>query len=225
LYEAIRQLRRNPTTRQVVLQMWGAGRNDLISETAKPCNLVTAFRIRGNRLDMTVFNRSNDLIWGCCGANAVHFAVMQEYIASMIGIEIGSYWQVTTNLHLYQHHIDMFRKRIFNDHDITIAVNIPYHLIDGIRAYEQTQPLIQYPETFDNDLEDTMAYIDALHMNEKCYDGNIANPFLRDTVIPMATTHRLYKNKQMDDALEEIKKVSAPDWRTAGEEWLLRRQK
>jgi hypothetical protein len=35
----------------------------------------------------------------------------------------------------------------------------------------------------------------------------------------------MYKNKKIDDALEEIKKVAALDWRKAGEEWLLRRKK
>ena len=91
--------------------MWGAGRDDLRSYSAKPCNLIITFRIARDRLDMTVFNRSNDLVWGCCGANAVHFPMLQEYLAGRMEVDVGGYWQVSTNLHLYEEHIKMFQER------------------------------------------------------------------------------------------------------------------
>jgi thymidylate synthase len=225
LLEIIRQLRLNPSSRQCVLQMWGAGRDDLLADKARACNLVATFRIREDCLDMTVFNRSNDLIWGCCGANAVHFAIMQEYIASMIGIKIGSYWQVSTNLHLYESHIQMFRKRIVGDEEITIDVNYAGHLGAGIEQYGSTQPLINHPGVFDKDLEETMDWIHGIHRNKEYYDGNLSNQFLRDTILPMALAHQLYKNKDMKKALEVIQRVTAHDWRKAGKEWLLRREK
>src|SRR6516165_4315621 len=58
LAEIIEQLQKDHTTRQAVLQMWY---DDLISRDSKPCNLVATFRIRKGKLDVTVFNRSNDL--------------------------------------------------------------------------------------------------------------------------------------------------------------------
>ncbi len=225
LEEIILQLRKNPATRQCVLQMWGAGRDELLADKARACNLVATFRIYDNHLDMTVFNRSNDLIWGCCGANAVHFAIMQEYVASMIGVKIGSYWQVSTNLHLYKDHIEMFRKRIIGNEEITIDVNIAYHLGAGIEQYPPTQPLIEYPECFDEELGETVGWIDMIQDNKEHYTGNLSNSFLRDTVLPMALAHHLYKNKELNNALIAITNVVAPDWRKAGEEWLLRRKK
>jgi thymidylate synthase len=225
LEEIIQQLQVNPSSRQCVLQMWNAGRNDLLADKARPCNLVATFRIHDGRLDMTVFNRSNDVIWGCCGANAVHFAIMQEYMASMIGVKIGSYWQISTNLHQYQYHIDQFENRIKGDNEITIDISLSYYLGHGVQSYEPTQPLIEYQEHFNEDLEETMLWIEGIQNNQEHYDGNLSNPFLRDTVLPMALAHQMYKNKKIDDALEEIKKVAALDWRKAGEEWLLRRKK
>jgi thymidylate synthase len=109
LDEIVTQMRKDASTRQAVLQMWGAGRCDLVVNSAKPCNLVAVFRILNGRLNMTVFNRSNDVIWGCCGANAVHFPILQEYLAGKIGVGLGEYWQVTTNLHLYEHHINLMK--------------------------------------------------------------------------------------------------------------------
>lgn len=221
----IDQLRENPSSRQCVLQMWGAGaQDDLMADKARPCNLIATFRVREDRLDMTVFNRSNDLIWGCCGANAVHFPIMQEYVATKLGLRIGGYWQVTTNLHMYELHIDMLKNRIIGNRDITIDVNLAHYLNIGFTQYGPTQDLMEYPNVFDNDLEETMAYIDALHLGEEGYSGNIANSFLRETVIPMATAHAHYKKKNMKEALETVQAVKAQDWQKAGYEWLMRRQ-
>lgn len=52
-------------------------------------------------LDMTVFNRSNDMIWGALGANYCHMGFLQEYMACSLGVEVGVYNQVTNNLHCY----------------------------------------------------------------------------------------------------------------------------
>lgn len=52
-------------------------------------------------LDMTITNRSNDLIWGMLGANYVHFTILQEYMAAKLGVEVGVYNHFTNNAHVY----------------------------------------------------------------------------------------------------------------------------
>jgi thymidylate synthase len=218
LDEIVAQLRKEPTSRQCVLQMWGAGETrELLSYSAKPCNLSAAFRIVGNKLDMTVFNRSNDLIWGCCGANAVHFPILQEYIAGRLELELGYYHQISTNLHLYEEHINMMQKRTnFEEGDF------PDFLRDSW-VYEKTQPLITYPLTFDLELQEIMIWIDGIHENKEVYDGNITNGFLREVVLPMAAAHEYYKNKDKQGAYKAVEAVIAEDWRNAGRQWLDRR--
>lgn len=56
---------------------------------------------RPRYLNMTVFNRSNDLVWGATNANAVCFSFLQEYMAAHLGLEVGKYHQVSNNLHVY----------------------------------------------------------------------------------------------------------------------------
>jgi len=214
LTSLVQLLKEDPTTRQAVLQMWD---DDLQTKgSIKPCNLVATFRIRNDKLDMTVFNRSNDLIWGCCGANAVHFPLVQEYLASMIGIQQGEYWQITTNLHLYQKHLDKFHDRIELGRDLHVALR-------DKGDYENTAPLINDPAHFDEDLEDTMAIIEDVNQDLETYDGNISNTFLANVVIPMARAHRHYKNRAMAEAFVELDKVIAADWKRAGVEWVKRR--
>ena len=83
-----------------------------IGESGKDigCNLVITFKIRHDRLHMTVFNRSNDLIWGLFGANLCQFTTIQETLLSWLkhsGVDmfsnlgLGTYCQVTDSLHVY----------------------------------------------------------------------------------------------------------------------------
>ena len=74
------------------------------------CNLVVTFKIRKDKLDMTVFNRSNDLNWGTFGANLCQFSTIQETMLSWLKnsgekefskLEIGTYYQITDSLHIY----------------------------------------------------------------------------------------------------------------------------
>jgi thymidylate synthase len=217
LHYIISMLKDKPDTRQAVLQMWGAGKEDLFEGDIKPCNLVATFRIRGMMLDMTVFNRSNDLIWGSCGANAVHFPIMQEYVASMIGLNIGKYWQISTNLHLYKKHVTMLVDR---------TRNVESDLLPSLlrtNGYESTLPLVQYPISFDNEIQEVVEMIEDINNDKEIYEGNLSQPFLKNVVLPMAKAHRYYKTRAIAEAVVEIEKVIAEDWQKAGREWILRR--
>ncbi len=210
LAEIIRQLKEDRSTRQCVLQMWGAGFNDLRAERIKPCNLTAMFRVKDHKLHMTVTNRSNDLVWGSCGANAVHFPIMQEYVAQQADLMMGEYWQISNNLHLYMAHLEMLDKRG------TLRW-------DEAASYEQTQRLINSSMYFDDELYTTLDYIDGLYTNKEEYIGNISNTFLLGVVIPMATAHWQYKMGHPKLAIKEVNSVIAQDWRQAGFEWLQRR--
>jgi thymidylate synthase len=67
----------------------------------QPCNLVLLFKIRDNKLDMTVLNRSNDIHWGLFGANLCQFSTILEYMACWLGVEAGTYYHITDSLHVY----------------------------------------------------------------------------------------------------------------------------
>ena len=102
LEEIASALRANPDDRRQVLQMWSA--NSDLGRDGKdvPCNLTATFqRNEDGLLDLTVFCRSNDIIWGCYGANAVHFSILLEYMASQIRCPVGTYTQVSVNWHAY----------------------------------------------------------------------------------------------------------------------------
>jgi len=103
LLDCAELLREDQFTRRAVAQIWDTT-VDLSSNSKDiPCNDLIMFRVNNQtkRLDMTVCNRSNDLVWGMCGANAAHFSMIQEYVAAKAGYPFGYYNQVSNNLHLY----------------------------------------------------------------------------------------------------------------------------
>lgn len=100
------KLTEDPDTRQAVIVISHPQFDNssyTIGEKGKDiaCNLIITFKIRDGRLNMTVFNRSNDLIWGLFGANLCQFSTIQEMLATWLGVEVGTYHQVTDSLHLY----------------------------------------------------------------------------------------------------------------------------
>lgn len=110
----IDNLQTNMEDRRCVLTMFQAG-IDLVGAKRigcpptkdVPCNIAaTLQRDENGRLDLTVFNRSNDIIWGAYFANAFHFGCLLEYLAAYIDCPVGIYRQISVNYHAYDETFD-----------------------------------------------------------------------------------------------------------------------
>jgi hypothetical protein len=100
LYPLINELR-TPGTRRAVLAMWDPVRDLNEEKRDLPCNTHAYFQVIDGGLNMTVCCRSNDIVWGAYGANAVHFSMLQELVAHELGVPVGQYVQFSNNYHLY----------------------------------------------------------------------------------------------------------------------------
>lgn len=214
LDQCIKQLDENPNDRRAVLGMWDP-REDLIKGASGgldvPCNLIAHFRIIHERLCMTVFCRSNDVVWGAYGANAVHFSILQEYVARCLGRECGYYAQVSDDFHVYEHHFPLMTALGDKAAEPTYRLpNSPY------RANELIVPLMSVPKAqWDMELKAVV--------NE---DSTIAatDPFLNGVVIPMMCSFKHYKRNRGQDryigAKEIASQITSWDWKQAAHEWL-----
>jgi len=105
LHMAFNTLSHNPTSRQVVLQIWDAN-IDLPIEEGKPrdadipCNIFSLLKIRDNKLHWMQICRSNDLILGV-PYNFIQFTFLQEVLAGWLGVEVGDYVHICDSLHIY----------------------------------------------------------------------------------------------------------------------------
>jgi thymidylate synthase len=105
LTAAYETLQHNPTSRQVVLQIWdtiadlpnqrGEARNPDI-----PCNVVAFLKIRNQRLEWMQVMRSNDIFRGV-PYNIIQWTSLQEILAGWLGIEPGTYTHFSDSLHWY----------------------------------------------------------------------------------------------------------------------------
>ena len=193
----VKQIEADPTSRQHVLQMWD--HYDLtVDKRDKPCNISICFRVSNGYLDMTVFNRSNDLVWGALGANIVHMTMLHELMASASNQRLGVYRVISNNLHLYEQHWDLM--------DGAINADIWKHT-------KRPTPLALSPAKID--LEAWLTDAESF-----CHGyTEFTHHWFRDVAKPM---EQAYLNKAKRASL--INEIKCPAWRGAADLWQERRQ-
>ena len=213
------RLKKDHTDRRCVLQIWDSiqdlGRNG----KDVPCNTSIYFKINyKGALQMTVSNRSNDIIWGAYGANAVHMSMLQEFMASYVGVPIGEYYQISDNYHAYKEVYDeliqKFLKRDaldFYGQQLLIKYN-PY-------TREEVSP---YPMINTNVKKWGKNLYDFLYRTP-FEDMTFEDPFFNDVAVPIQDSWYLHKEGRTDEAMIEIQNCKATDWSKACWEWFKRR--
>jgi len=98
-------LRENPSTRRAAISIYdGKEISDYSKDT--PCTYAVQFTILNNKLNMSVYMRSNDLWYGFC-IDQYCFSMLQQHVAERLSIEVGSYYHHAHNLHLYNDKINV----------------------------------------------------------------------------------------------------------------------
>ena len=213
-------LRENPDCRRQVLQMWDAPHDLGRAGKDVPCNTHVYFTrdIAGN-LDMTVCCRSNDMVWGAYGANAVHFSYLQEYMAALINCPVGKYTQFSNNFHGYLKTMEPLGQLIAKTRTYKTATMAPNPYSEA-RVYPV--PLVgSYTEQWRQELH--------MFMDQGHTALGYKTPFFRRVALPMLRAFEAWKDRDAGDqrfdvALDELRSCIATDWRLAAEEWLLRRR-
>jgi thymidylate synthase len=216
----ISKLFNNPYDRQAVIAMWDPRptyNNDLLGRwKSRPCNTNIFLRVNNNALDLTVVCRSNDMLWGAHGANAVHFSVLQEYLAARIDAEIGVMYQLSNNAHVYMDEMISVTNRIPNETPLAFALKD-----DRYSQGCSTTPMFVDPEGIDDDIDIFMENYQYGELHQKSY----SNIWFYDVLSIAIMAHRQFKDKKFDVAIGLAKEVAAEDWSAAMTEWIERRAK
>jgi thymidylate synthase len=231
----INHLKNSPESRRVVLQMWNVEDDLLKINTSKDvcCNLSVLLSVREETtdpwnksdpmlnarpllktryLDMTVINRSNDLVWGALGANVVHFSFLQEYIAACLDVEVGVYNQISNNLHVY--------------------LNEKWQPEKWLADYEENRyefwykhsdytisSLVENPVVFGEEIK---SFVNNNHSGNIWH--NWKEPFLERVAVPMCRAFAEHKFRRYDRAVMYMQECISEDWKIAGMNWLLKRK-
>ncbi len=205
------------------------GENDLLGDwRTRPCNTHAYFRVRTDMdatkwppsenprpkmvLDMTICCRSNDAVWGAHGANAVHFSMMQEYVAGRIGVGVGVMYQLSSNYHAYT--------------DTLNKIGDPVHL-NGDDPYENGEvyciPIGSDWESWDEDLRRFMVWHDSAGL--AALPPVYVNDWFRTVAEHVARARWQWTHGMKPNAKETVEQIAALDWRQACKEWFERRVK
>lgn len=225
----VEELKANPDSRRCVLAMWNAS-NVMFDAALKwrntasddffvathggkdvPCNTQVYVDARGGVLNITVCCRSNDIIWGAYGANAVHFSMLAVYLALRIGIPVGEYRQFSNNFHLYTDTFDRTKLERMSD-ESALLHNSDYG------GFEDTTG-----RDFDLDLAGFMVGTEYAGDSQLLERDEFATPFFAYVCVPAFNAWLAHKRKEPTSAMARAQSIQHEDWQLACTQWLERR--
>jgi hypothetical protein len=222
LVPIIKELRDNPTSRRVVLAMWDADCDmDKALHGSKdvPCNTHCYFTVADGKLNMGVICRSNDILWGAHGANAVHFSILLEYVAVQAGYKVGTMVQLSWNYHLYEGVMKVpilamadAARDYYANGDTTIT---PLFSQAAMPLFERDLPVfMDFAEPKNNPSQ-------SMPRRFK-HAPELEHPFLRDVALPMLRSWDFFKAADLFGAASFAAAIDG-DWGKATAEFMQRR--
>lgn len=219
----IQILEKDPASRRAIINMWDP-RIDLYVPNGGPvpkdlpCNMTCVFSVRDEQLNMAVYNRSNDIVMGCYGANVVHMSMLQEYVALYLKVPVGWYEQVSYSWHAYVENWSKFTAGQTVDACTYLDPReCPWY---DTRTQVRALPMnaCNTPgEAFDHDL--STFFKPTLGTSLRVFDS----PFMSQIAEPMRLAWYYHKQKDDDTAFRVLTYMPINnDWRCAAEAWLNR---
>lgn len=154
----IEKLYEDPESRQALITIHDPAKDcfgadgHLLKTKDQPCTRSLHFMMNNGRLDMIVEIRSNDLLWGFQAVNVFNFTFMQEYVAMILGVEVGMYSHIAHNLHFYEDKRELVQ---------AIAMENDGIYFSEFGKFQYNGPTINLP-TFDMEVSKLFAYEKAL---------------------------------------------------------------
>jgi len=229
----IELLKKQPQSRRAVIQIWDCQTDLHAHQSLKdiPCNLIITPWIHNQLLDLTVFCRSNDVVWGAAGVNAVQFSILQEYLATNIGVGVGLLYQISNNFHAYS--------EIFEDLKTLRPSKISVGHYQDKYTNKTVTPtkLIDDPIRFDQELYHFFQWHDARlgatkedeQKVDMQYVHSWRNSIFSRVAIPMVKAYMIFRrckddpNKFEDINRELENSLRRFDWLHAAQDWMDRR--
>lgn len=145
--EAIRLIREEPDSRRIVVSAWNVA--DLPRMALPPCHLLFQFSVRGDRLDLQLYQRSADLALGV-PFNIASYALLLTMVAQETGLTPGVFVHTLGDAHVYLNHLDGIREQLSREPYPRPRVEVARKPLDAIEFGDvvlhdyQHHPFIRY---------------------------------------------------------------------------------
>lgn len=116
IQQIIKLLKKDPNSRRAVLNISDPSINRIKTKDMQ-CTIALQFLIRDEKLQTTVYMRSNDVYFGF-PYDYIYFVSIASYIADKLGIKLGQYIHNATSIHMY-----LKDEEKFNPHDQTLSID------------------------------------------------------------------------------------------------------
>lgn len=104
----IKGIQENPYGRRHIMSLWQE--EDLRGVIGlPPCAFQTLWSVRGEFLDCTLVQRSQDIL-GANNINNTQYVALQMMIAKHCGLKPGKYMHVIENVHIYDRHVPIAKE-------------------------------------------------------------------------------------------------------------------
>lgn len=216
LNTAIELLKQNNDTRQVVVNIWDPAK-DLTDTPYKdrPCNTQLFFNIEDGALNMSIQQRSGDLVWGTMGANRVCFALLMDYIAHAVGVKVGKMYQYVFNLHMYESVFEKYHGIVDEaEHKLPQSMTRSQSMFDGAQG-----------ATLHKFLSDATRFLvwGRDQMMSVTPPGPCLLPWMHYSMMPALSAYSYWKRKQFEQVGPELAAIEDDALRLNLTQWLMRR--
>lgn len=228
LYDVYKKIKADPDTRQAVAVIYNPLFDNFNNDTVdRPCNLILTFKLRDGKLDLQVYNRSNDLHWGTFGANLCQFSTIQEMVAGWLGAEVGVYYQNTDSLHIY---MDAYGAKetdkvlgaygmTVEDARVTEAPQVEHFVFEDeprmSSDFEQTRRIMSFYNTIDHVVRHDETYngvaslVALLDMIDSCPDEYWKNTFYA------MVAYQAHRRSKLDCVCEALGRMKDSAWKVS----------
>ena len=95
----VNKLKNHKETRHAAISIYDCKEHNTY-ESDTPCTYAVQFTILNDKLNMSVYMRSNDLWYGFCN-DQYCFSMLQQLVAERLNMDIGWYYHHAHNMHIY----------------------------------------------------------------------------------------------------------------------------
>lgn len=194
------------------------------------CNIYITFKVRDDKLNMCVFNRSNDLNWGTFGANLAQFTFIMETMHSLLknsgvkefeNLSMGTYHQITDSLHIYLDNygskinsevLDYYKEHEYTPVDFTcyqeptMNSNFAKFQYSLDTYWNEFDSIITNDKITHSEVMDVMNKIDSM-VSGGTFDSKIA------FMVKSMLCYRLVRLKRLEEAMEIMYHLPSCQWK------------
>ncbi len=109
LARVIEEIRRNPTSRRLVVSAWNVGELDAMR--LAPCHVLFQFYVEDKNLSLQLYQRSADVFLGV-PFNIASYALLLAMVAQVCDLVPAEFIHTFGDAHLYRNHLDQARLQL-----------------------------------------------------------------------------------------------------------------